>query len=402
MSVGIGSSIQSQLSRIIELLENKNKEGDTDGLFSRYVISKKDYSKIEWKVDCTNTKWLAENKDALIHGDYIKLASLGLSLLQNSDANAKKMFSDGFNGLTKRDPFPGDRISFVFFPRLFISITLGAKTLNDESKITWLKQIYEKRKSMGFDITQKLLYYLLEAILYNKPVYVDNSTVESFKKIDDHSIVYWASKNGLFEIHNAEKTLPILAQDIISRFSLEDLSTFDGSKIPFVFASVTDIVTESTNSIVLTSSHVSKILGNFPSGMKRWKFDENKKWLIEDEYDVQSILYLILRSYFVDIEYEDPTPKFGHGSSRLDLKIPQLKTIVEVKYARSSRDFAKIEDEIKIDASDYVQSTEYRKIIVFIYDSSSSVQDHETTKSAMKKIPNIEDVIIVSKPSHIK
>ncbi len=136
--------------------------------------------------------------------------------------------------------------------------------------------------------------------------------------------------------------------------------------------------------------------------MKRWKYDEKRKWIIDDEYDIQSILYLILRSYFSDVEYEDPTPKFGHGSSRLDLKIPQLKTIVEVKYARSSKDFAKIEDEIKIDVSDYVQSTDYRKIIVFIYDHSSSVQEHETTKNALKKITYIEDVVIASKPSHIQ
>ena len=159
---------------------------------------------------------------------------------------------------------------------------------------------------------------------------------------------------------------------------------------------------DSTHSIVLTSSHISEILNSFESAMKRWRYDERNKWTIKDEYDIQSILYLILRSYFDDIEYEDPTQKFGRSSSRLDLKIPQLKTIVEVKYARSSEDFKTIENEIKQDASSYVQSTEYRKIIVFVYDSSSSVQDHETTKNAMKKIPNIEDVIIVSKPSQIK
>jgi len=39
--------------------------------------------------------------------------------------------------------------------------------------------------------------------------------------------------------------------------------------------------------------------------------------------------------------------------------------------------------------------------IVFIYDESSSLQEHETTKKDLIKLEEIEDVIIVSKPSKI-
>ena len=168
------------------------------------LFQKKDYLKIEWKIDCTNTKWLAENKDALIHGNYMKLASLGFSVFQNNNDGAKDLFSDGFRSLTEREQFPEDRISFAFFPRLFMGITLGCKSINDESNVTWLKQVYEKRDAFSIDNTQKLLYFLLKAVLYDKPIYTDY-TVESFKRIDDYSIVYWACKNGLFELHNSEK-----------------------------------------------------------------------------------------------------------------------------------------------------------------------------------------------------
>ncbi|MHB8602145.1 MAG: PD-(D/E)XK nuclease domain-containing protein [Nitrosotalea sp.] len=74
----------------------------------------------------------------------------------------------------------------------------------------------------------------------------------------------------------------------------------------------------------------------------------------------------MLRSYFENIEYEDPGGKFGHRSSKVDFKIPQLKLIVEVKYVRKRDEFGKIDDEIKKDSIDYVQSTGYKKIIVFI------------------------------------
>lgn len=38
---------------------------------------------------------------------------------------------------------------------------------------------------------------------------------------------------------------------------------------------------------------------------------------------------------------------------------------------------------------------------VFIYDESSSVQEHDTTRSALLKLPDITDVIIVCRPSHL-
>ncbi|MGQ0791272.1 MAG: hypothetical protein ACT4NJ_03500 [Nitrosopumilaceae archaeon] len=402
----LSTSIQSQLAKISSLLERKNVDGDIDGLFSRFVLGERDYTKIEWKVGCT-PNWIHENKETIIHGNYIKLASLGFTLFENNqNANANKLFLEGFSSLKKRDPLPGDRISFAFYPRYFIGLVMGARSIKNGSEkdmISWLQTVFTKRKSMSdSDTMQSLLYNVLEAKLFSKEVYLDHSVIESLKSIGEFSIVYWANEVGFIHFHNPEKTLPVIKKAILTKILLEDIEKIEDFLLSFVFRSVSSIILGTTDATLLSVNHVSKILNGFESAMKRWVYTESKKWEIENEYDVQSILYLILRSYFADIEYEDPTPKFGHSSSRLDLKIPQLKTIVEVKYARSSEDFKKIENEIKIDASSYVQSTDYTKIIVFIYDSSSSVQDHETTKNAMKKIPNIENVIIVSKPSHIK
>lgn len=112
-------------------------------------------------------------------------------------------------------------------------------------------------------------------------------------------------------------------------------------------------------------------------------------------------LYLILRSYFDDAEYEEPAPKFGHGSSGLDIKLPSVGIIVEAKFIRKASEFAKIEDEIKKTWQIIKSATPYRKTVVFIYDNTSSVQDHQTTIRALKRLDGIVDVIIVSKPSHI-
>jgi hypothetical protein len=40
----------------------------------------------------------------------------------------------------------------------------------------------------------------------------------------------------------------------------------------------------------------------------------------------------------------------------------------------------------------------YDEIVVFIYDSTASVEHHELTRDALIKVPGIADVIIVSRP----
>ena len=77
--------------------------------------------------------------------------------------------------------------------------------------------------------------------------------------------------------------------------------------------------------------------------------------------------------------------------------------LIEVKYIYKKTEFKKIEQEIMVDSVAYLSKTQdYDKIIVFIYDESSSVQEHGTTKNDLMKIDGIEDVIIVSKPSQVQ
>ena len=82
---------------------------------------------------------------------------------------------------------------------------------------------------------------------------------------------------------------------------------------------------------------------------------------------------------------------------RSGLFLPQVWEQISKK-----EDFKSIEQEIMIDTIGYLSNTQdYDKIIIFIYDNSGSVQEHGTTKRDLIKIKEIEDVIIVSKPSQL-
>lgn len=140
--------------------------------------------------------------------------------------------------------------------------------------------------------------------------------------------------------------------------------------------------------------------------MKRWRWDGDNlqnpiHWPVTQEREVQDILWLILRSYFPDIVDEDALPKLGHSTYRADFGIGSLKLVIEVKFASSKDDFKQIEKEVQEDCIPYLRDIRYESLIVFIYDDSASVQEHDTTRRALLQLPGVAEVVIVSRPSQI-
>jgi hypothetical protein len=155
------------------------------------------------------------------------------------------------------------------------------------------------------------------------------------------------------------------------------------------------------------------ILRRVQHAMKRWVWEKDarrrntqpSRWLIDNEYDVQALLWLVLypiyESELVDEAY---LPNWGNVQPRADLGIISLKLIVEVKIARSPSDFAKIEGEIGGDLGLYFKETDlFDRMIVFVYDDCDSPQPekHDSLRNALTKRERIEDVVIVQRPSMI-
>jgi hypothetical protein len=175
-----------------------------------------------------------------------------------------------------------------------------------------------------------------------------------------------------------------------------------------LLASAANAITNvSIDQLLLSRTHLSLLLRRFPAAMRRWRWDSADRikepihWPITSEREIQDILWLILRSVFDDVIDEDTNPKVGHGSTRADFGIPSLRLLVEVKYVYegTAAEFKKIEQEVMIDSVAYLQrATLYDEIVVFIYDSTASVEHHDLTRDTLMKVPGIADVAIVSRP----
>ena len=158
---------------------------------------------------------------------------------------------------------------------------------------------------------------------------------------------------------------------------------------------------------ILSRSHLVTVLSRLEAAMRRWRCDDNSvkhpiRWPVTAEREVQDILWLILRPVFDDLVDEETLPKLGHSTYRADFGIPSLGILIEVKYVRKSSDFKEVEKQVLEDSVAYLNGvTAYKEIVVFIYDDSASVQEHDTTATALRSIDGISDVIIVSRPSQL-
>jgi hypothetical protein len=150
------------------------------------------------------------------------------------------------------------------------------------------------------------------------------------------------------------------------------------------------------------------------SAFRRWVWDAKPnragvgpaRWLIDSEAHVQAFLWAILEPRFGDgLVDEQYLPGFGQKQPRFDFGIRGLKTIVEVKIARSSSDFSRIEEEVAGDLGLYFTDPQnWDRMVVYIYDDSNTPHSerYDTLRSALlQRDARIRDVVFVQRPGMI-
>ncbi len=151
-------------------------------------------------------------------------------------------------------------------------------------------------------------------------------------------------------------------------------------------------------------------LEHIPVGLKRWTWEENRRtrdaqpvrWPVENEYHVQNLLYVLLGPIFNDISDEVYLQPVGQKNPRIDLYLPALHTIIEVKYRKNGKkSFQELIGEIAEDASLYRADAKYKdaRIICFLWDCTRATQEHVKFKEGILKIDGINGCVVVSAPS---
>ena len=152
------------------------------------------------------------------------------------------------------------------------------------------------------------------------------------------------------------------AKDVIDLLLLEDLERH------YLSQSITKATFLNKNAKTI----IIEILSNFREATKKVTQDRRKdhgKYQIRDEYDVQDLLYVIVKTIFPKLREEDPTPKVGSKSNRIDLILREEGILIEVKMIKEGdTNETKFVEELKTDIQSYHQCQWLQYLICFVYD----------------------------------
>lgn len=170
------------------------------------------------------------------------------------------------------------------------------------------------------------------------------------------------------------------------------------------------LVRESSTLRTGTSSiaDVANVLSGLNRSVRRWVWESKPRtprsaiarWVVDNEYHVQDMLWVVLAPVFPDLDDEEWLKSLGQHHPRADLAIPSLRVIIEVKFARKDgKSFSDLIQEVAADASTYLQDgSGYASIIAFIWDDAARTEEHAELRQGLLRVRGVVDAVVLSRP----
>jgi hypothetical protein len=106
---------------------------------------------------------------------------------------------------------------------------------------------------------------------------------------------------------------------------------------------------------------------------------------IENEYDVQKLLWALLETRFSDIRDEEPTPSQAGKSARADFLLRDEEIFVETKMTRDGLNDGKLGDELILDIERYRKHPHCKALFCFVYDPDYRLENPAGLEKDMSK-----------------
>lgn len=207
-------------------------------------------------------------------------------------------------------------------------------------------------------------------------------------------------------------------QQLIEKFMDEFQQQASSSSSIMLLAIMVYVFDKANQNIVLTPPNgwviddLENFLKHIPVGLKRWTWEVASrtknanpvKWPINNEYHVQNLLYLMLAPIFQDIEDEVYLKPIGQKTPRIDIYLPSIHCIIEIKYRKNSRkSFQALIGEIAEDVSLYRADRNYKnaKIVSFLWDHTRATEEHAKFTEGLMKLDGLDRCVVISSPSFL-
>ena len=113
------------------------------------------------------------------------------------------------------------------------------------------------------------------------------------------------------------------------------------------------------------------------------------------EKEMQTILWIMLRSHYDRLERESTLPRFGTKAYVPDFGIPDLRTLVEAKYIGPKTSVSEVQEQVLADVPGYLNKSTGYEALVVVYDAGRKLRDSRKFEEDLRKVDGIVDVIVV-------
>lgn len=130
----------------------------------------------------------------------------------------------------------------------------------------------------------------------------------------------------------------------------------------------------------------------------RLRRDDRQTLEVEDEYDVQDLLYALLRLEFEEIATEDWCPRYAAGAARTDYLLRNANIVIIAKKTRTGLTVRDLTEQIKIDFAHYSERADCRTVMCFVYDPEGRIGNPRRLESDLTTVSDTQTLEVVISP----
>lgn len=261
----------------------------------------------------------------------------------------------------------------------------------------FIKMIYYK-KNPNIDLSKRILIYLNE----QKSATDVGDLYRTFNNFNEKEIISTIHELVDHKLVGTQDDLKLVTKDEINKniYSLFGTShlflTLNGKREAHKLLKDPEIL-ELNKLPIIEDDKRLKIIEKILDSLRRfhhaanWLKERRKghdPYIINDEYDVQDLLFSFLIMNFPETDVEDPSQRVATVSSRQDIIIQNLKLIIEIKHFKSGDTWSAMKKDIDSKIQTYSQKNNFDQIIIFIYNPDLALKnpdiierDYTTTQS---------------------
>jgi len=318
-----------------------------------------------------------------------EIAAFGY-VLDRADACTLAMGNEAIEHLRGREIYPADRQSFIFNPIEILGVAAGIRLPSVPAEHReWLAGTITRGLAQGQFRTplSRLAAHTALAVVDDAAGRKQPAAALEVEALGTPDLTLAAAIYLAFGGPPPGEDARI-EQALMSRSLTQPIPMGDAADA----AAVLVLATRTAQRAVLASDDVSPedrivtLCRRFPLFVERLQNRQRGRppVAVVDEYDVQDLLYAILKLHFDDVRPEEFTPSYAGNASRVDFYLPRERIVIEAKMTRPNLGQKDVANQLVIDAARYARIPSIDALVCLVFDPERRCDNPRTLENDLE------------------